>query len=112
MSQTNQTPDEVLDSLTGHEETWIADQFSKSIGELAFNFVQRSDAGPYWRALIFILKRRDNVNEDDARNAVLAMTLRDVMAYWPSDDSGEAEESGKDESQSEPEPESSLSSAS
>lgn len=111
MSQTNQTAGEVLDSLTGHEEMWVAEQFGKSIGEMVHAFLTRNDVGPYYRALIFVLKRREDVNEDDARNAVMDMRLSDVVAYFPdaevaSDDSADdvAAESGKDEPQPEPQP--------
>jgi hypothetical protein len=115
----SQTAGEVLDSMTGHEESWVADQFGKSIGELVSNFLERSDVGPYYRALIFVLKRREGVNEDDARNAVLDMRIKDVVAFFKREaegsDADESEvlaESGKDEPQPEPLPENSLSSVS
>lgn len=104
MSQTNQTTDEILDSLTGHEEMWIADQFSRTIGELI------PEPGMYRRALIFILKRREGVTDDDARNAVLDMKLKDVLEFFPAvTGEGEpdaevvevVEEAGKDESEPE-----------
>lgn len=114
MSQTKQTTDEVLDSLTGHEEMWIAGQFGRTIGELI------PEPGMYRRALIFVLKRREDVNEDDARNAALDMKLKDVLEFFPTvnaDDEDEeavkvVEEAGKDEPQPELRPEISLSSVS
>lgn len=112
MSETNLMPGEIIDSMTGHEETWVAEQFGKSIGEMVANFLNKNDIGPYYRALIFVLKRRDGVNEDDARNAVLDMKISDIMAFFPSDYADEAEESGKDEPPSELQLESSPISAS
>lgn len=117
MSQTDKTADEVVDSLTGHEEMWIADQFGKSIGELVDHFLSRNDVGPYYRALIFVLKRRDGVNDDDARNAVLEMKLGDAIGFFPrehvdADEAAAVAESGKDEPQVEPSPETLLSSVS
>lgn len=116
MSQTDLTIDEVLDSMTGHEEMWVADQFDKSIGEMVERFLTRNDVGPYYRAAIFVLKRREGVNDDDARNAVLAMTLKDVVEYFPREKSEEPaevaaiEEAGKDEPEPEQQPGPSLTS--
>ena len=117
MSQTDQTPGEITDSLTGHEEGWIADQFGKSIGQLAGEYIAHNDVGPYYRALIFILKRREGVVDDDARNAVLDMTLTDAISYFPSEKESDAEataveESGKGEPVTEQPREPSLSSVS
>ena len=97
MSQTNQTTDEVLDSLTGHDEMEIATQFGRTIGELI------PEPGMYRRALIYVLKRRETVVDDDARNLVLGMRMKDVLEFFPSEaseDAGQveaAQESGKDE---------------
>jgi hypothetical protein len=108
MPQTPQTVDEVLDSMTGHEESWVAEQFGRSIGELVQLFLERNDVGPYYRAVIFVLKRRDGVTDDDARNAVLDMKLKDVVEFFPREKSAEpdevaaVEESGKDDAPSEP----------
>lgn len=115
MSQTDKTTDEILDSLTGHEEMWIEEQFGKPIGGHILN------PGMYRRALIFVVKRRENVNEDDARNAVMDMQLKDVLEFFPNNNDGsprtEADEpavveSGKDETAPEPSPSPSLTSVS
>lgn len=96
--QTDQRTGEVCDSLNGREEMWIAEQFGKSIGELTAHYLERNDYGPFYRALIFILKRRENINEDDARNQAMDMRLSDVVGYFPrAEDGDEAEGSGKDE---------------
>lgn len=100
MSKSDQTAGDVFDSLTGHEERWIADQFGETINDLAEN------ATMWARALIFIDLRRADVNDDDARNQALGLKLKDVTTYFaePSEDD---EESGKAEpaaEQSEPQP--------
>ena len=99
MSQTDQTTDEVLDSLTGHDEMEIATQFGRTIGELI------PEPGMYRRALIYVLKRRDGAVDDDARNAVLDMAMKDVLDYFALEGSEDAKESGKDEPEPEPQPE-------
>lgn len=101
-----QTTDEILDSLTGHEEMWIAEQFGRSVGELI------PQPGMYRRALIFVVKRREGVNEDDARNAAMDMRLKDVLEFFPEVGSEAEQESGKDVELDEPKPEPSLSSVS
>ena len=125
MPETNLTPGEVSDSLTGFEEQWIAEQFGKPIGELTLEYLTRNNPGPLYRSLIFILKRREDVNEDDARNQVMGMRLDDVLQFFPQekDSTGEdkpaddpdvkaVEESEKDEAASEPQPLTSLTSVS
>lgn len=119
MSQTDQTTGEITDSLTGHEESWIFEQFGSPIGLLANRYLTLDDPGPFHRALLFILKRREGVADDDARNQVMSMTLADVLNAFPERSSGGdepsaevVEESGKGESEPEPSPRTSLSSVS
>ena len=94
MSQVDQTMDEVVDSLTGHDENEIETQFGKTIAELVVNKTMLG------RAMVFILNRRDGKNDDDARNASMAMPLKEIFTYFAE----ESAESGKDE----PEPEQQL----
>ena len=94
MSQSDQTTDEVIDTLTGHDENEIETHFGKTIAELVVNKTMLV------RALVFILNRRDGKNDDDARNASMAMPLKEVFTYF----AAESSESGKDE----PEPEQPL----
>lgn len=120
MSQTDKTPGEVSDSLTGFEEQWIAEQFGKPIGELTSEYFTLNNPGPLYRALIFVLLRRQEKNEDDARNEVMGMRLDKVLEYFPkaaedggSDDDQEAvEESEKGEAAPGPQPLTSLTSVS
>ena len=106
MSQTTQTTDEVLDSLTGFEEVSIREQLGRPVGDFM------GEPGMFRRALIFVCKRREGLSEDDARNAVLGMRLLDVLEYFVDDGSPAAVESGKDETPNEPKPETSPPSAS
>lgn len=97
-----QTAEEVADSLTGFDEMAIKQHFGSTLTNLA------ADQSMLARALVFVLKRRDGATDDDARNDVLGMALKDVTAHF----AAESDESGKDESSSEPQPETSLSSVS
>ena len=98
---------ELADSVTGFDEMSVTQHFGTPLAEL-----MDSDASMWGRALVFVIKRREGLNDDDARNAVLGMTIKEVAAHFEDDD----EESGKDDSRPEPEPdeqpESSSSSAS
>lgn len=102
MSQTDQTASEVFDSLTGFDEMSITQHFGRPISELV------DDSSMFGRALVFVLKRRDGANDDDARNAALEMTLKAVSGYFAE----ESQESGKDENSSESQPMSSPTGAS
>lgn len=96
------TAEEVADSLTGFDEMAIKQHFGSTLTKLA------EDQSMLARALVFVLKRRDGANDDDARNDALGMALKEVMSHF----ADESVESGKDESSSEPQPATSLSSVS
>jgi hypothetical protein len=102
MSQVQQTAEEVLESLTGFDEMAIKQHFGSTVSDLA------GDQTMLGRGLVFVLKRRDGLNDDDARNAALGMPLKDITSYF----ADESEESGKDEPSSELSPETSQPSAS
>lgn len=103
MSDVQLTAEEVFDSLTGFDEIAIAQHFGRTVSELAAH-----DQSMFGRALVFVLKRRDGANDDDARNQALSLSMKEFTAFFA--DTSE-EESGKDE-QPEPQPESSPSSVS
>lgn len=111
MSETQQTSEEVFDSLTGFDEIAIAQHFGQTVMDLA-----AKDQSMFGRALIFVVKRREGANDDDARNAALGLTMKEYVAYF--DDANveaNAEELGKDEQpeeQPEEQPATSLSSVS
>lgn len=102
MAATEKTAEEVLDSLTGFDEMAIKQHFGSPISDLA------SDQSMLARALVFVLRRRDGNSDDDARNQVLGMSLKEVLGYF----SEESAESGKDEPVSAPSPTTSLTSVS
>jgi hypothetical protein len=103
MSKTNQSVLEVSDSLTGFDEAAVTQHFGRPVSDL-----MDKDSSMWARSLVFVLLRRDGASDDDARNAVMAMTIKDVSGFF----ADESEESGKDEPESEPQPESSQPSAS
>lgn len=106
MSETNLTAEEVLESLTGHDEMAITQHFGRTVSQ----FAEGNDQSGVARALVFVLKRReDGVSDDDARNAALDMTLKQVMGYF-AEESEVDSEAGKGEEQPEPSPAISLSS--
>lgn len=101
MSQTNLTADEALESLTGFDEMAITKHFGRPVS--AFE----NDQSMLGRALVFVVKRRDGLTDDDARNAALELPLKDVLSFFAE----ESEESGKGEPQLGLQSEISLSSA-
>lgn len=103
MSQIDQTAEQVFDSVTGFDEIAISTHFGRTVQELA-----EKDASMFGRALVFVVKRREGLADDEARNAALGLTFGEFQAFFaePSE-----EEAGKDEP-SEASPASSLSSVS
>lgn len=104
MSQTDQTAEEVFESLTGHDELAIAHHFGDTVLNLA-----EKDSSMFGRALVFIVKRRAGATDDEARNAAMELGLKAVNTGFFAEAS-EAE-AGKDV-QPEPSPETSLTSSS
>jgi hypothetical protein len=98
MSETDLTLGEVVDSMTGHEEWAVSRQFGVIISELTL------DPSMVRRAAIFVVKKREGMNEDEARNYALDLTILKTMTFFAE----ESEEAGKDESESEPQPEPQL----
>ena len=103
MSATTQTAEEVFDSLTGFDEIAISQHFGRTVSDLG-----SQDQSMFGRALVFVVKRREGANDDDARNAALGLTLTDLVGFFAE----ASEESGKDETRPEPQPGTSLSSVS
>ena len=100
------TANAVFESLTGFDEIAIAQRFGRTVTDLASN-----DSSMFTRALLFVLKRRDGANDDDAWNHALNLPMKEVTAFV---EAGADDESGKAQDP-EPEPapqlESSLTSA-
>lgn len=75
------TIEEVMESLTGFDEIAIANHFGAEWMELA---EKRPTA--YSRALVFVHKRRQGLNDHEAKQAALEMPLRDVTSYFKEDE--------------------------
>lgn len=97
--------EEMLGSLTGHEEIAIAKHFGAEVLTLA-------EVKPtmFSRALVFVLFVREGRTAPDAKQAVLNMSLSDVQARFEADEDEDVmqddpeSESGKDESSPRPKP--------
>lgn len=104
MSEIKQTAEEVFDSVTGFDEIAIAQQFGRTVGELA-----EKDQSMFGRALVFVVKRRDGASDGDAYQAALGMSVKELTSSFFAEAS--EEEAGKGEPLAE-QPEASLSSVS
>lgn len=94
MSQTGMTAEETFESLTGFDEIAISQQFGRTVAELA-----QRDPMLWMRSLIFVLKRRDGMNDPDSKNAALELTIKQATEYFAEDDEGKAEGSTQSEEQ-------------
>jgi len=100
----DQTAEEVFDSITGFDEIAISTHFGRTIQDLA-----ETEPSMFGRALVFVVKRREGLEDAEARKAALTMTLKECNEDFfatPSE-----EEAGKGE-QPKPSPPSSLTSVS
>lgn len=104
MAQIKHTVAEVFDSVTGFEEIAVATHFGHTMEDLGSN-----DSRMFGRALVFVVKRRDGLDDAAAREAALAMPFKELNEDFFAPDS--KEEAGKGE-QPEEQPEPSLSSVS
>jgi hypothetical protein len=105
-STTTQKPTvlEVADSATGYEERAVIERFGQPLATL-----QLTDGAMWARALVFILRRReDGVTDEAAEQAAMSLTIKDAWDTF----GNPSTESGKDEPESETTPESSQPSAS
>lgn len=93
MSEVEQTPNEVFDSLTGHDERAILEHFGQTADDL-----RATDPVMWGRSLVFVAKRRGEgrLNDDDARNFVLEMPRKDLVDFFADEPDQDSEE-GKDE---------------
>jgi len=70
-------PSEFLMSLTGFDEIAVAARFGRAVTAL------REDPIECGRALAFTHYRRAGMNDNDAHNAALSLTLREVTEFFP-----------------------------
>jgi hypothetical protein len=103
MSAVSQTAEDVYESINGLDRIAIAQRFGQTSQHLAENDVEM-----FATALIFVVKRREGATDNEAYEAALLVTNKELKTFFaePSD-----EESGKDEPP-EPVPGTSLSSVS
>lgn len=79
--QDRPTMQEVLDSITGFDETAITQAFGRYFAVLC------DDATMLARAAIFThLRRQDGVTDAKAKDAAMGMRMADVNDYFPDDD--------------------------
>lgn len=81
----DKTPDEVFESLNGFDEIAI---------ERAFGEITSLKDRPmfFLRALVFIERRREGLNDKDAKQAAMDATMRDLTDYFATDEEFEAGE--------------------
>lgn len=104
-AKTDLTAGEVFDSLTGHDELEIAEQFGRTIAELTDR-----DPSMWGRALVFVIFRREGENDRDAFVKAMGLTMKQTTSFFAVENYGESEESGKGEPAAEQPPAPSLSS--
>ena len=90
MAQIDQTAEEVFDSITGFDEIAVATHFGHTVQALA-----ETDASMFGRALVFVVKRREGLDDVKAREAALGLTLKECNEGFFAEPS--EEEAGKDE---------------
>lgn len=95
--QGRQSMTEVTESLTGFDEIAIEQAFGAGIADLL-----DSKATTAARALLFVLRRRAGMKDNEARKAVMEMRLGDVQDEFDTagdedDDEHPQTESGKDD---------------
>lgn len=71
-------PSEFLMSLTGFDEIAIATRFGEPVTK-----IQNTDAMKAGRALAFTHYRRAGMNDHEAYNAALALTMGEVTEFFP-----------------------------
>lgn len=88
------TSSEVLESLTGYEELAIEKSFGSVIEAMT------KTPSKFGRALVFILKRREGLKDNEAKNYALELTMRAVDDHFKPDEDEDlpGSEAGKGES--------------
>ena len=91
-TRTDQTGQQIYDSLTGFEELAINRAFKAPVEQL-----EKTMLG---RALVFILNKRDGMKDSEAKEAALALTISTLNnEIFKADDDPESdgEDEGKDD---------------
>lgn len=74
---TDLTTTRYLMSLTGFDEIAVAARFGEKLQTI------RADGINLGRALVFVDYRRQGLNDKDAHDAALGLTIRQVLDYFP-----------------------------
>ncbi|RYB90999.1 hypothetical protein EUA93_18870 [Nocardioides oleivorans] len=93
------TANDMFESLTGFDEIAIAAHFGRKITALGVDAQENAenpDPFTFLRALIFVDKRRQNMNDPDAYKAVQALTIAETQGYFSEDD--DEDDAGKEPS--------------
>lgn len=80
MAQTELTAEDMFKSLTGFEEIAVSRSFGEDLSTL------REKPFTFMRALVFADRRRQGLNDHEAREYALGMTLGQVEEYFPDDE--------------------------
>jgi hypothetical protein len=105
----DQTVEELADSLTGFDEIAIRKAFGATFASLSPNEKgEGGDVFQFLRALVFVHRKREGDNDITAFNAAQGLTTGEVNSYFAE----ESAESGKDDSTPEVRPTSSQPGAS
>ena len=91
----DQTAEELADSITGFDEIAIKKAFGVAFAALAPN--EKGEGGDvlqFLRALVFVHRRREGDNDITAYNTAQGLTMSEINGFFPE----ESAESGKDNS--------------
>lgn len=75
------TAEDAFNSLTGFDEIAIEKRFGLS----DYTTIE-SQSGKWMRAMVFVLKRREGLNDLDAYNAAMSMSLGELNDQFATDD--------------------------
>jgi hypothetical protein len=109
MSTASVTASEVFESMTGYEEIAISEAFGVNPNDYDEEGNSRLVGTLLGRALVFLHERREGKSDAEARDIAMSLTMPSLIDYFlPEGD----DEAGKEQAPSEPQPESSPTSAS
>lgn len=86
MSATDQTADEMFNSLTGFDEIAIKKEFRSDVYALG-----KEDKAAFMRALIFTGHRRGGAKDSEAYKAAMDLPQSEVVDYFAAEPDGDAE---------------------
>lgn len=84
MSENQMNVAEMVETLTGFEEIAISKRFGSTIEQIGV-----TSGFTLNRALAFVLRKRDGMNDDEAYEAVMSMPLKAVTDLFSGEDDDE-----------------------